>query len=102
MTGNKKHPERLSLSEVNMGTGSTLFERLHWQNAQKLQNNVSQCKIARNLGMSLCSTHIGIKTISSSEENLCMGGTRPESNIIRSSDRAAMKRHDSVVTSLQM
>lgn len=52
--------ERLSPSEVKMGRSSPLCERLCWQIVQRF-NNIHQCKIENNLGISLFTVHTIIK-----------------------------------------
>ena len=48
MIGYKKNIlERQSLSEVKMGRGSPICERLHLLIVEKFQNNIPQCKIAK-------------------------------------------------------
>ncbi|KAJ0005972.1 hypothetical protein NQD34_015866 [Periophthalmus magnuspinnatus] len=53
----KSIPEGLSHSQVRMGRGSPLCEQLHEKIVQQSKNNVFQCTIARNLGISSSMVH---------------------------------------------
>ncbi|KAF0030334.1 hypothetical protein F2P81_017065 [Scophthalmus maximus] len=61
-------PERLSRSQARIGRGSPLCEQLREQIVQQFKNNVSQCTIARNLGISSSTVHNIIKRFRESGE----------------------------------
>ncbi len=44
--------ERKSLSEVKMGRGISICERVHEKTVEYFKNNVPQCKIAKALQIS--------------------------------------------------
>ena len=69
MIGYKKSIlERQSLSEVKMGRGSPICERLHLLIVEKFQNNIPQCKIAKTLKISSSTVHNIIKRFRESGE----------------------------------
>ncbi len=53
--------ERQSLSEVKMGTGSPICERVHKKIVEYFKNNVPQCQIAKALQISSSTVHNIIK-----------------------------------------
>ncbi len=60
--------ERQSLSEVKMGRGSPICERVHRKIVEYLKNNVSQCQIAKPLQISSSAVHNIIKRFRETEE----------------------------------
>ncbi len=53
--------KRQSLSEVKMGRGSPICERVREKNVEYFKNNVPQCQIAKALQISLSTVHNIIK-----------------------------------------
>ena len=69
MIGYKKSIlERQSLSEVNMGRGSPICERLCLLIVENFQNNIPQCKIAKTLKISSSTVYNIIKRFRESGE----------------------------------
>ncbi len=63
--------ERQSLSEVKMGRGSPICERVHKKIVEYFKNNVPQCQIAKALQISSYTVHNIIKRFRETGENLC-------------------------------
>ncbi len=64
--------ERQSLSEVKMGRGSPIRERVHKKIVEYFKNNVPQRQIAKALQISSSTVHIIIKTSEKLEKSLCV------------------------------
>ncbi len=63
--------ERQSLSEVKMGRGSPICERVRKKIVEYFKNNVPQCKIAKALQISSSTVHIIIKKFRETEISVC-------------------------------
>ncbi len=55
--------ERQSLSEVKMGRGSLICQRLHKKIVEYFKNNIPQCQIAKALQISSSTVHNIIKRL---------------------------------------
>ncbi len=64
--------ERQSLSEVNMGRGSPICERVHKKIVEYFKNNVPQRQIAKALQISSSTVHNIIKRLRETGESLCV------------------------------
>ncbi len=64
--------ERQSLSEVKMGRGSPICERVHKMIMKYFKNNVRRCQIAKALQISSCTVHNIIKYSEKLEKSLCV------------------------------
>ncbi len=94
--------ERLSLSEVKMGRGSPICERVHQKIVEYFKNNVPQRQIAKALQISSSTEHNIIKRFRETGEiSVCKGqGRRPLVDIrgLRALRQHYIShRHDSVI-----
>ncbi len=93
--------ERQSLSEVKMGRGSTICERLHKKIVEYFKNNVPQHQIAKALQISSFTVHNVIKRFRETGEiSVRKGqGRRPllDAHGLRALRRHCTHRHDSVI-----
>ncbi len=64
--------ERKSLSEVKMGRGSPICERVREKIVEYFKNNVPQCQIAKALQISSSTVHNIIKDSEKLETSLCV------------------------------
>ena len=93
MIGYKKSSlERQSLSEVKMGRGSPICERLRLLIVEKFQNNIPQCKIAKTLKISSSTVHNIIKRFRESGEIFVRKG-QGRKPILDARDLQALRRH---------
>ena len=93
MIGYKKSIlERQSLSEVKMGRGSPICERLRLLIVEKFQNNIPQCKIAKTLKISSSTVHNIIKRFRESGEIFVRKG-QGRKPILDARDLRALRRH---------
>ncbi len=65
--------ERQSLSEVKMGRGSPICERVHTKTVEYLKNYIPQCQIAKALQISSSTVHNIIKRFRETGETLWVG-----------------------------
>ncbi len=94
--------ERKSLSEVKMGRGSPICERVHKNIVEYFKNNVPQCQIAKDLQLSSSTVHNIIKRFRETGEiSVRKGqGQRPllDARGLRALRRHCIThRHDSVI-----
>ncbi len=94
--------ERQSLSEVKMGRGSPICERVHKKIVEYFKNNVPQCQIAKALQISSSTVHNIIKRFRKTEEMSVLKGQgqRPllDAHGLRALRRHCIThRHDSVI-----
>ncbi len=64
--------ERQSLSEVKMGRGSPICERVRKKIVEYFKNNVPQCQTAKALQISSSTVHNIIKRFRDLEKSLCV------------------------------
>ncbi len=67
--------ERQSLSEVKMGRGAPICERVRKKIVEYFKNNVPQCQIAKALQISSSTVHNIIKISEKLEKSLCVRDT---------------------------